>query len=51
VVLQGPLTPEGLGLAVDVQPASAQLCEEVEAVVEHLAVPAEESDEGAFVPA
>ena len=52
VVLQGPLTPASMGLPVDVQPASAQLCEEVEAVVEHLAMPAEESDEAAaFVPA
>jgi uncharacterized protein len=51
VVLQGPLTPEALGLPVAVQPASAQLCEEVEAVVEHLAVPAEENEETSFVPA
>jgi uncharacterized protein YqjF (DUF2071 family) len=52
VVLQEPLTPAPLGLPVDVQPASAQLCEEVEAVVEHVAVPAEErEEEAAFVPA
>ena len=47
VVLQEPLTPAPLGLPVDVQPASAQLCEEVEVVVEHVALPAEERDEDA----
>ena len=52
VVLQEPLTPAPMGLAADVQPASAQLCEEVEAVVEHVALPAEErEEEAAFVPA
>ena len=52
VVLQGPLTPEGLGLPVDVQPASAQLCEDVEAVVEHVAMPAGDAEEeAALVPA
>jgi len=52
VVLQDPLTPAPLGLPVDVQPASAQLCEEVQVVVEHVAVPAEErEEEAAFVPA
>jgi hypothetical protein len=51
VTLQGPLTPAPLGLAVDVQPASAQLCEDVEAVVEHVAVPAESEEEAALAPA
>jgi uncharacterized protein YqjF (DUF2071 family) len=51
VMLQGPLTPEALGLPADVQPASAQLCEEVEAVVERVAMPADEQEEAAFVPA
>jgi uncharacterized protein len=52
VMLQGPLTPEGLGLPVDVQPASAQLCEDVEAVVEHVAASADASEEeAALVPA
>ncbi|HEX9103686.1 MAG TPA: DUF2071 domain-containing protein [Polyangia bacterium] len=51
VVLQEPLTPAALGLPVDVQPASAQLCEDVEAVVEHVAMPAESEEEAAFVPA
>jgi uncharacterized protein len=52
VVLQEPLTPAPLGLPVDVQPASAQLCEEVQVVVEHVALPAEErEEEAAFVPA
>ena len=52
VVLQEPLTPEGMGLPVDVQPASAQLCEDVEVVVEHVAVPADErEEEAALVPA
>jgi uncharacterized protein YqjF (DUF2071 family) len=51
VVLQGPLTPAALGLPVDVQPASAQLCGEVEAVVEHVAVPAQAEEEAALVPA
>ena len=51
VVLQGPLTPAAMGLAVDVQPASAQLCEDVEAVVEHVAVPAEDDEAAALVPA
>ena len=52
VVLQEPLTPAPLGLPVDVQPASAQLCEEVEVVVEHVAMPADErEEEAAFVPA
>jgi uncharacterized protein YqjF (DUF2071 family) len=51
VQLLGPLTPEGLGLAVDVQPASAQLCEDVEAVVEHVAAPAALEEEAALVPA
>ncbi len=50
VVLEGPLTPAGLGLAVDAQPASAQLCEDVEVVVEHVGLPADE-EEAAFVPA
>jgi uncharacterized protein YqjF (DUF2071 family) len=51
VVLQGPLTPAGLGLPVDVQPASAQLCEDVEAVVERVALPSDDAEEAAFVPA
>lgn len=52
VVLQEPLTPAPLGLAVDVPPASAQLCEEVEAVVEHVAVPAgDREEEATLVPA
>jgi uncharacterized protein YqjF (DUF2071 family) len=50
VTLQAPLTPEGLGLAVAAQPASAQLCEDVEAVVEHVAMPSE-LGEPALVPA
>ena len=50
VALQETLTPAALGLAVDAAPASAQLCEDVEAVVEHVAVPSDE-EEAAFVPA
>jgi uncharacterized protein YqjF (DUF2071 family) len=51
VVLQSPLTPAPLGLPVDVAPASAQLCEEVEVVVEHVAAPSDEQQEPAFAPA
>lgn len=50
VALQDTITPAPLGLAVDAAPASAQLCEDVEAVVERVAVPAAE-EEAAFVPA
>jgi hypothetical protein len=38
-------------LLVDVAPASAQLCEEVEVVVEHVAAPSDEQQEPAFAPA
>lgn len=48
VRLQAPLTPAALGLPVDVAPASAQLCEEVEVVVERVTVPAEPDLEPAF---
>lgn len=51
VILQGPLTPAPLGLPADVQPASAQLCEDVEAVVEHVAVPSDSEEEAALAPA
>jgi uncharacterized protein len=51
VRLQGPLTPQAMGLPVEVAPASALLGEDVEAVVEHVAVPAEGEEEAAFVPA
>jgi uncharacterized protein YqjF (DUF2071 family) len=52
VVLQGPVAPSALGLPVDVEPASAQLCEDVEVVVEHVGATAEEHEGvGAFVPA
>ncbi|HEY2746036.1 MAG TPA: DUF2071 domain-containing protein [Polyangia bacterium] len=50
VALQETLTPAALGLPVDAAPASAQLCEDVEAVVEHVAAPVDE-EEAAFVPA
>jgi hypothetical protein len=40
-----------MGLPVEVAPASALLGEDVEAVVEHVAVPAEGEEEAAFVPA
>src|SRR2546421_297014 len=36
LALQSPLSPVALGLAMDAQPASAQLCEDVEVVVEHV---------------
>ena len=42
VALQGPLTPAGLGCRSTCEPASAQLCEDVEVVVEHVAMPAED---------
>lgn len=51
VVLEGPLSPSALGLPVEAQPASAQLCEEVEVVVEHVAAPADEQEEAALAPA
>lgn len=51
LVLEGPLTPEALGVPADVQPASAQLCENVEVVVEHVALPAEGADEPVLAPA
>ena len=51
VTLEAPLTPEAMGLPVDAQPASAQLCEDVEAVVEHVAVPGEGQEEAVLAPA
>jgi uncharacterized protein YqjF (DUF2071 family) len=45
VVLESALTPAALGLPVDAAPVSAQLCEDVEVVVEHLALPAELQEE------
>jgi uncharacterized protein len=51
VALQETLTPAGLGLPVDAAPASAQLCEDVEAVVEHVAVPADGEEEAVLAPA
>src|SRR5262249_17778400 len=46
-----PLTPQPLGLPVQVEPASAQLCDEVEVVVEHVTIPAEETEEAVLAPA
>lgn len=51
VALQGPLSPAAMGLAVDVEPASAQLCEDVEVVVEHVATNADAQEEAALAPA
>lgn len=51
VRLAGSLTPEPLGLPVEVQPASAQLCEDVDVVVEHLAAPSPEAAEPLLAPA
>ena len=51
VALQETLTPASLGLPVDAAPASAQLCEDVEAVVEHVAVPADGEEEAVLAPA
>jgi uncharacterized protein YqjF (DUF2071 family) len=52
LVLEAPLTPVALGVAADVQPASAQLCENVDVVVEHVAMPAEATDDATLlVPA
>ncbi|MDB4965201.1 MAG: hypothetical protein JWN44_890 [Myxococcales bacterium] len=51
LALQSPLSPAALGLPVDVPPASAQLCEDVEVVVEHLAIPADTADEPLLAPA
>ena len=53
LALQSPLAPSALGLelAAEVQPASALLCEDVEVVVEHVALPAEGADEPLFAPA
>ena len=51
VRLTGPVTPQALGLRADVQPASAQLCEEVEVVVEHVAAPADGAEEPLLAPA
>jgi hypothetical protein len=51
VRLVQPVTPEPLGLPVPVQPASAQLCEDVEVVVEHVAVPAEQAEAPVLAPA
>jgi uncharacterized protein YqjF (DUF2071 family) len=48
VQLEEPLTPAALGLAVDASPVSAQLCEDVEAVVEHMTLPTELQEEAAF---
>jgi uncharacterized protein YqjF (DUF2071 family) len=44
VALQGPLAPSAMGLPVEAEPASAQLCEDVEVVVEHVAAPADEAE-------
>lgn len=51
VRLAAPVTPEALGLPVAVPPASAQLCEDVEVVVEHVAAPAEEVEAPVLAPA
>jgi uncharacterized protein YqjF (DUF2071 family) len=45
VRLEQRLTPAALGLQVDAAPASAHLCEDVEAVVEDVALPAVEAAE------
>jgi uncharacterized protein len=50
VALQETLSPTALGLPVDAAPASAQLCEDIEAVVERVAAPSDQ-EEAAFVPA
>jgi uncharacterized protein YqjF (DUF2071 family) len=52
VRLDQPLTPAALGLPVEVQAASAHVCEQVEVVVESVGLPAEASDAGSeLVPA
>jgi len=51
VALQAPLAPAALGLPVEAQPASAQLCEDVEIVVEHVAAPADDVEGMEFAPA
>jgi hypothetical protein len=45
VRLLAPLTPAALGLPSDAEAASAQLCENVEVVVQHLELPSEEAAE------
>ena len=51
VHLASPITPEALGIPAAVPPASAQLCEDVDVVVEHLAVPAEQAEAPVLAPA
>ena len=52
VRLEQRLTPAAFGLQVDATPASAHLCEDVEAVVADVALPAEEAaDEPSLAPA
>ncbi len=51
VALEAPLTPAAMGLAVEAAPASAQLCEDVEVVVEHVAATADEREEPVLAPA